>query len=433
MILYRGVLCEDTELPRLRSQLKADCLEAVSGPPIKAETVIAACDALARRAASGEYDRILTPFLRAASIRPEFVRDALNLFRRESLEYKYSMELGPDPADVPLRHRGHPDIRRQRYPLGVLFHIAAGNVDALPAYSVVEGLLAGNVNILKLPSTDRGASIALLHELTRLEPQLKDFIYVFDTPSADRESLRTFADAADGIAVWGGDSAVQAARTLAAPNTKLICWGHKLSFAYASGELSVVDLRALARHICSTRQLLCSSCQGIFLDTADMEPVIALAERFFAILREENTGQPPAAPSLRAKATLELYTRELEAGPAEGRIFRGGGVSVSALPDGALTLSLLGGNCWVKPLPREDLIRRLRPERGRLQTAGLLCPPGEWEVLAALLARAGVVRITEPGEMSRTLPGEAHDGTYPLQEYSRIVEIPSKRLDIGDE
>ena len=47
----------------------------------------------------------------------------------------------------------------------------------------------------------------------------------------------------------------------------------------------------------------------------------------------------------------------------------------------------------------------------------------EAEELSALLARAGLVRITEAGEMSRTLPGEAHDGDYPLCAYSRIVEM----------
>ena len=38
------------------------------------------------------------------------------------------------------------------------------------------------------------------------------------------------------------------------------------------------------------------------------------------------------------------------------------------------------------------------------------------------LARIGVVRITSAGNMSRTICGEAHDGTYALREYSRIVE-----------
>jgi hypothetical protein len=36
--------------------------------------------------------------------------------------------------------------------------------------------------------------------------------------------------------------------------------------------------------------------------------------------------------------------------------------------------------------------------------------------------------------MSRVLPGEAHDGAYPLREYSRIVEIdePIPNIDKGE-
>lgn len=422
MILYRGELCEDRELPRLLERLEADCLETIAGQSIDRETVVAACDALARRAEAGDYDSVLQPFLAAFSIDPARFREALFLFKREALSYKLAVELGPE--DLPdLTPPGRAPIRRRRMPLGVLFHMAAGNVDGLPAYSVVEGLLAGNVNILKLPAQDRGASLLLLRELVRLEPRLRDFVYVFDVPSTDLQSLERFAKIADAVVVWGGDEAVRAARTLAGPDTALICWGHKLSFAYAVPPVSDGDLEALADHICATGQLLCSSCQGIFLDTGDMGEVYALAERFFPILQAAARRHPPADPALRARATLELYARELEADSGGQRIYRGGGVSVTAAPDSRLELGLLAGNCWVKPLPRDQIVPRLKPRKGCLQTAGLLCPEGEREALSALLARAGVVRVTGPGDMSRTVPGEAHDGTYPLAAYTRIVEV----------
>lgn len=422
MILYRGELCEDRELPRLLERLEADCLETIAGQSIDRETVVAACDALARRAEAGDYDSVLQPFLAAFSIDPARFREALFLFKREALSYKLAVELGPE--DLPdLTPPGRAPIRRRRMPLGVLFHMAAGNVDGLPAYSVVEGLLAGNVNILKLPAQDRGASLLLLRELVRLEPRLRDFVYVFDVPSADLKSLERFAKIADAVVVWGGDEAVRAARTLAGPDTALICWGHKLSFAYAVPPVSDGDLEALADHICATGQLLCSSCQGIFLDTGDMGEVYALAERFFPILQAAARRHPPTDPALRARATLELYARELEADSGGRRIYRGGGVSVTAAPDSRLELGLLAGNCWVKPLPRDQIVPRLKPRKGCLQTAGLLCPEGEREALSALLARAGVVRVTGPGDMSRTVPGEAHDGTYPLAAYTRVVEV----------
>lgn len=423
MILYRGALHDDSEFPQLLGRLEADCLTALAGEPITPELVVDACDSLARDIAGGRFDHLLKPFLEAFSIPRSQLEAALGLFTRESLQRKLRLELGEDPAAEDLPHPGFAPIRRRRYPLGILLHIAAGNVDGLPAYSVVEGLLAGNINLLKLPSLDRGASLLLLHELGKREPRLRDFLYVFDVPSTDLASLSALAEIADGVVVWGGDEAVTAARHLATPNTKLITWGHKLSFAYATAAATDGDLSALARHMCLTRQLLCSSCQGIFLDTEDRADVEALGRRFFAILREENRRHPPADISLRARAALHLRTEALEAHESGRTVLQGGGVSVTVASDSRLELSWLGGNCWVKPLPRRRLLSALKGQKGYLQTAGLLCAPEEREELSALLARAGLVRITEAGEMSRTLPGEAHDGDYPLRAYSRIVEM----------
>ena len=81
------------------------------------------------------------------------------------------------------------------------------------------------------------------------------------------------------------------------------------------------------------------------------------------------------------------------------------------------------GNVLVKLLPQKDLLPALRRQKGRLQTAGLLCSPEKREALATLLARAGLTRITRAETMSASFPGEAHDGEYPLRRYIRMVDI----------
>ena len=81
------------------------------------------------------------------------------------------------------------------------------------------------------------------------------------------------------------------------------------------------------------------------------------------------------------------------------------------------------GNVLVKPLPQAALLAGLRRSKGYLQTAGLICPDDRREVLTELLIRSGVNRIMRPGEMSGTFPCEAHDGEYPLQRYTRIVNV----------
>ena len=81
------------------------------------------------------------------------------------------------------------------------------------------------------------------------------------------------------------------------------------------------------------------------------------------------------------------------------------------------------GNVLVKLLPQVELLPALRRQKGRLQTAGLLCEPRKREELAQLLARAGVTRVTRAGSMSAAFPGEAHDGEYPLRRYVRVVDV----------
>jgi len=80
-------------------------------------------------------------------------------------------------------------------------------------------------------------------------------------------------------------------------------------------------------------------------------------------------------------------------------VFSGQCCSLTLRRDMELELSHLHGNVLVKRLPRKEVLAALRRQRGRLQTAGLLCPPGEREELAALLARAGVNRVTGPAHM----------------------------------
>lgn len=421
MILAHGRLYDDSTLLALLDTLEADCIRTIASQSITQEQVIAACDTLGKRIAAGSYDPILKQFMADLQIGEAHLLAAPQLFSRESLRYKCRMELGD--TSEPLRHEGYREIRRYRYPLGVLFHIAAGNVDGLPAYSVIEGLLAGNINVLKLPSADSGISVLLLSELCKIEPALADFVYVFDLPSTDLSSLQKLATVADAVVVWGGDEAVSAARRLAPCNTKVISWGHKLSFAYATLDATDKDMTALAHHICQTRQLLCSSCQGIYVDTADRNLLEGFGKRFYEILRSVGAAYPPVPLGMRAKATLYLYNEELEQHITGNTVYRSDGISVLVTEDSTLVLSCLFRNCWVKPLPREQIVPTLKGKKGYLQTCGLLCGDHDRLLLSGSLARAGVVRITEAGEMSRTIAGEAHDGDYPLRLYSRIVEV----------
>ena len=293
--------------------LFSQIVRARSGPALSREAVISACDRLSKELAAPEYAAMLCAMGLSAERAERELRAAREMLSAEYLRARVRAELGSE-EDVEFTPVlcDRPVLQGWR-PLGVLLHISAGNVDALPAFSVIEGLLTGNVNLLKLPREDNGLSAAALARLCEIEPAIRPFVAVLDVPSEDVETLQKLAALADAVVVWGGEEAVRAVRRLAAPDTRIIEWGHKLSFAYFSGEPEDAALRSAAINVCSTEQLYCSSCQGIFVDTDDFETVCRTAERFRTIL-EEVSAQYPAfgGTRLTAQKTLEVYTEELE-------------------------------------------------------------------------------------------------------------------------
>ncbi len=417
MILYKGRIYENSKQEDLINSLGNDIYNPIiNGEFLSVETVINACDKLAQKVMNGEFDNIVRPFLSLFNINKQQFEDMVYLFTKEGLEYKCSIEFSDEEKLI------NNQIVRKRYPLGVLLHISAGNVDVLPAYSVIEGLLSGNINVLKLPMGDSGLSVMLLHELVMLEPMLKDYIYVFDVPSTETETLKKLADLCDGIVVWGGDEAVRAARNMANVNTKIIAWGHKLSFAYAQLDASDEQLEELAKSVCNTNQLLCSSCQGIFVNTDSKEKQTEFAKRFFEIFKRVNQNYVPIDLGMKAKNAINLYNERLEKHSTGKEIMSADGISVIVCDDDELELSYLYRNVWIKRLPI-DKLHILKEHKGHLQTVAVLTTDMQkYAEISNILANIGVVRITSAGNMSRTVCGEAHDGTYALREYSRIVE-----------
>ena len=417
MILAKGTLLPDDRLSQVLAGLEADIINTRSAPPLSPEAVIDACARLVEALDRGELNDLIARYATPQML--EALEQYRHLLDRKSLEYKLSVETGGL-----LSGESRPFGRAAALPLGTLLHITAGNMDGLPAFSVVEGLLTGNINLLKLPSGDSGLSLALLKLLTDTQPGLAPYVYVFSIPSADRDSLQALADLADGIVTWGGDEAVRAMRAMAPTGCKLMEWGHRLSFAYLSGEAREAELAALAGHIIGTGGLLCSSCQVIYLDESDPDRARRFCRSFLPILEQAAT-RGHQTPGQAAQATLHGYEQllELAVRGSCAQVYRGRGCSVTLCLDRTLELSPLHGNVLVKCLPREELVGALYPQRGRLQTAGLLCPPEEREELCALLARAGVSRITRAGHMSDPFLGECHDGEYPLRRYLRVVDF----------
>lgn len=443
MNLFYGEFVEDEELQGRLELLASQIAQTKAESELSYTTVIDACE----RLLNSVEDDFLISTLEAQGMSKEKaageIAQARKIMSRDNLMRRVRLELG-ESGEVELpgtsgelkgsesaddydteASDGAASVKVLRRPLGTLFHIAAGNLDVLPAFSVIEGLLSGNINILKLPGGVDDLSITVLKYLTELEPKLIPYIYVFDFPSSDVALMQKMAETADAVVVWGGTEAIRSVRTLAEANTKIIEWGHKLSFAYVSGEVSDAELCKVAYNICDTNGVLCSSCQGIFVDSEKMDDVLAFSRRFFDILKAEAVKHDPIKDTgIRAQKSLEMYTEAIEAMTDDSKaVLCGDGCGIIIKKDSTLEPSYGFRNIWIKPLPRYRLVSELSQYKGYLQTAALLCPAEERDKMVNLLLRSGVNRITDGIGMSQLLDIEPHDGLLPLREYTKLVTI----------
>ncbi|MFI9235130.1 acyl-CoA reductase [Streptomyces sp. NPDC053079] len=427
---WQGAFVDDEEAGRRLAALPAT-VEAALAEPLDTETVLAACEGLA----AALLDPSHPTRARLAEHLPEgddgaVLTELAAFLSRPELTRKLRRELG---GTAPQRLT-RPDAKESVYeawaPVGLVAHIAPGNAATVAPLSLVEGLLAGNVNVLKTSSSDTLLAQSLLAELAALDPTgaIAERVIVLRFPSSRQDWLGLMCAPADAVAVWGGEAAVEGVAAHVPPGCRLVEWGHKISFAYLTRDAwqDEAALTALAADVCLHEQQACSSPQVVYLDTEDHAEVFAFAERFAAVL-----GAVPAAreDALSPAEEAELSTTELIARLEEHL----GLTRVIAAPDGswrvmadtrpALTASPLHRSVWVKPLPRKRLLATLRPMRRYLQTAGIAGSRTDIAELSRLALASGATRVTPLGRMLGGYSGEPHDGVYALQRYSRRVAV----------
>ena len=430
MNFVNGKIISESECDAVLERIDEMLLDTLRKPQPDVNLVINACDAMVKNIDNLDVVKRL-PELGVSPILAEmYMKQIGQMINAESIRERMKLELGEnyDKARTLTYVHSNKTATQTIAPLGVLFHITAGNVDGLPFISLLDGLLTGNINIVKLPKEEGGITVSLLEELFKIEPALKEYVYVFDYSSKDIYAMKKLAKVADAIVVWGGDEAVGAVRKLADPNTKIIEWGHKISFAYVTKDgARKSELEKLAFHICLTNQLFCSSCQGIFLDTDDMKDVYDFCEEFLPIFEKVCKENPVAFDEtanifIQAEVTLQNYHRQIENKEPDIRVYRDQNCSITAQPDSKLEPSIMYRNLWVKPLKRDDIIN-LRPYKSYLQTAALICAEHEHAELSQKLLKTGLVKISDGFEMSNYAFGEAHDGVFALRGYTKLVSV----------
>lgn len=346
---------------------------------------------------------------------------------RDAMQEKLRSELGSHhPGDLQRRYPG-PQFEAWA-PCGCVVHVAPANVFTVAALGLVEGLMAGNVNVVKLSARDGRVAALFAATLVAADARLAPYVAVLALPSSAQETLRQLLACADVVSAWGGEQAVAAIRALTPPQARLVAWGHKVSLGYIAADCVGDDalLRAFARDVCRLDQQACSSPQTLMVE-AEPEALPAVARRLAALLAEESPRIPGQTPDTAEQAEI---TSVLSVARAEQAL---GLTEVIEDPQGRWRILLdtrpglrpapLYRTIWLTPVRRTQLGGLLRPMRAWLQTCGLAAGPASVAPLTRQLLAAGITRITRPGEMIDSYLGAPHDGVYALQQLTRRVSV----------
>jgi phenylacetate-coenzyme A ligase PaaK-like adenylate-forming protein len=366
---------------------------------------------------------------------PQILVEMAAFLDRSNLEQKLQRELGSRRPFLPTREEYFDSIFEAWAPLGFLVHIAPSNSPTVAPLSLIEGLLSGNLNFLKLSSADNDFSQTFISGLLDCDPTgtLKNFVVIARFSSRNQSWLERLFQAADGISAWGGEEAVQSIKKVAPSATRVIEWGHKISFVYLTADRmtpsreSDTILEEAAKEVCFFEQQACSSPQCIYVDTDDWSRLEQFGERFAKILDRVSATIPKLEPMSDESGEITLVT-ELEKQEGcfgKARVIESLKKDWRVLIDARspLAASPLFRTIWIKPLPRKKIVETLRPMRSYLQTVGVSCSMKDLAELSDSLIKAGAVRIRRIGEMPGSYSGEAHDGVYALQRYCKRVSI----------
>jgi hypothetical protein len=357
--------------------------------------------------------------------------------RQGTLEPILERELGREVLNGGWRKEGRARLRS--FPLGVVGHWPAGNIEIQPILSLTCALLGGNACLVRVPTGLIAATHRLMDRLRMVDRAgtLLERIKLVSFDHARDDLQVAMARNVDGAMIWGGDEAVSRVRTLPFPHwTRIAVFGPRLSVA--AMDAGVWDnpsqrsswCQRMARDVWQFDQEACSSPQVLFLERGGSGDVKEFVQELKQAFQAENRAHPrqeihPALTSAiclaRAAWLLGNVANQacfLQA--PDWTILLGEGTEIPKPTQGrTLTILLV-----------DDLLEVISRFDNSVQTLGLaIANAGREDVLARAAGRRGVDRIIKLGRMHVfASPWDGMDLIRPMVRFVR--HMPSQDLNL---
>jgi hypothetical protein len=318
---------------------------------------------------------------------------------------------------------------------GLLVHSWAGNVPALPLWSLACALLVKAGSIGKLPSAEPVFATVFARLLAQSHPALADCLAVVWWKGGDTDSAAAVFGEADTVLAYGGNEAIAQVRAQVPVTARFIGYGHKFGFGLVAKsaldtQRASATARLAAHDIVRYEQQACYSPHHFYVERGGKVAPRAFAHYLAAELANLQQRFPRRALALEDSATLAGWRQsaELQALADDGCELLGDAQSAwsVAYSERPQPLAPTGGGRSIQVSAvdaLEEVAALAAPHARFLQTVGIACEPAQLYRLGEQLGRAGVTRICALGAMTSPEAGWHHDGRFNLADLVRMVEI----------
>jgi hypothetical protein len=318
----------------------------------------------------------------------------------------------------------------------LLVHSWAGNVPALPLWSLACGLLVKAGSIGKLPSAEPLFASLFARLLAEVHPPIADCLAVVWWKGGDTQQAAALYAEADTVLAYGGNAALDEIRRQLPVTTRFLPYGHKLGFgvigtAALNTQRGPATARLAAHDVVRYDQQGCYSPHVFYVERGGQVAPREFAHYLGNELANLQHRFPRRALALEDAAAVAGWRQAGELQSLSGAA----GVELIGADEAAWGVSYADQVQTLAPtaLNRsiqvvavdtlDEVIAQVEAHRSFLQTAGVAVSPEQLYPLSERLGAAGVTRICAIGAMTAPEAGWHHDGRFNLLDLVRIVEI----------
>ena len=341
----------------------------------------------------------------------------------------------------------------------LLVHSWAGNVPALPLWSLVCGLLVKSGNIGKLPSAEPVFATVFARLLAEVHPPLAECLAVVwwkGGPTNEANATKNTSEGGEGsegggrrdsdaatalyaqadvVLAYGSNDTLAQVRAMVPITTRFLPFGHKIGFALIGksaldAERAPATARLAAKDVVRYDQQGCYSPHVLYVERGGRVAPRDFVQYLAAELASLEHRFPRRALMLEDAIAVAGWQQASElraiADTGSEQIGDRNATWSVAYADAPFPLTPTAANRTLQVIAvdrLDDVVDQIASSARFLQTVGVAVDAPALYPLAERLAAAGVTRLAAIGSMTSPEAGWHHDGRFNLLDLVRMVEI----------